>query len=236
MSPARLDAELLDQGASGVAIDLERLGLAARPVEREHELPAKPFAQRVKGRQPLELADRLTEAAEAQVGLDPVLERRQPELLQPGELRLKRWFEAEVVERRPPPQVERPVQGLGCGRGVLSRSALRHELLEAVEVEPARLNAQLIAGLAGDQGVRPDRLTQPGYGHLERLRSLPDPRFPPELVHEPVARDDLVRVKEQQRQKRPLPRAANRHRAIAVAYVEGAEDAEVHLGGSSART
>jgi hypothetical protein len=36
---ARLDPELLDQRAPGVAVDLERLSLATRPVEGEHQLP-----------------------------------------------------------------------------------------------------------------------------------------------------------------------------------------------------
>ena len=44
---ARLDAELFDEQAPGLAIDLERFGLPSRAVERLHERPAKPLAERV---------------------------------------------------------------------------------------------------------------------------------------------------------------------------------------------
>src|SRR5262249_57763871 len=53
---ARLDAELVDECAPGVEIRLERLGLAARAVERQHQLAAQPFAERVLPDEGLELA------------------------------------------------------------------------------------------------------------------------------------------------------------------------------------
>ena len=46
---ARLEAELVRQLASRDAVDVERLRLAAGPVEREHELRAQALAQRVRG-------------------------------------------------------------------------------------------------------------------------------------------------------------------------------------------
>ena len=71
----RVDAELLDQGAPRLLVGLERLGLPARPVQREHQLTAQPLAQRVLRDETLELAHELRVAAEREVGLDPLLER-----------------------------------------------------------------------------------------------------------------------------------------------------------------
>ena len=73
---AGIDAELLDERLARGAVGGERVGLAARAVEREHELRARPFAQRLGGDERLELGDELGVAPERKVGLDPLLERR----------------------------------------------------------------------------------------------------------------------------------------------------------------
>ena len=52
---ARLDAELVEQRAPRVVERRERVGLAARPVERRHQLHAQPLAQRVERHRGLEL-------------------------------------------------------------------------------------------------------------------------------------------------------------------------------------
>ena len=57
-------------------VDLQRLGLARRAVEREHQLAAQPLAQRVLGDQRLQLADQVRVPAGGEVGVDALLERR----------------------------------------------------------------------------------------------------------------------------------------------------------------
>ena len=52
----RLDPEALDERLPGRAVDLERLGLPAGAVEREHQLAAQPLAQRMLRDEGLELA------------------------------------------------------------------------------------------------------------------------------------------------------------------------------------
>ena len=54
---ARLDAQLVDEPISSLLVDLERLHLAARAIEREHQLPARGLAQRVLAHERLELPD-----------------------------------------------------------------------------------------------------------------------------------------------------------------------------------
>src|SRR5205085_11667130 len=50
---ARLETELLAQRSPRPLVRLERIGLPARPVEREHQLAAKTLAQRVLAHEPL---------------------------------------------------------------------------------------------------------------------------------------------------------------------------------------
>ena len=81
-----LDSELLHQaGASGL-IRLERVSLAARAVQGQHELAAQSLAQRVLAGEALQLADELVMVAQHQIELDPLLERRQPRLFETGDL------------------------------------------------------------------------------------------------------------------------------------------------------
>jgi hypothetical protein len=75
---AGLDPELVDQHTPGVVIDLERFGLPARAVEREHQVAAKPFAKRMLVGEGLELSDQVAVTACFELRLDPVLERREP--------------------------------------------------------------------------------------------------------------------------------------------------------------
>ena len=103
----RVDAELLDQRAPRLLVGLERLGLSARPVQREHQLTAQPLAQRVLRDETLELADELRMAAEREIGLDPLLERREAKLLEADDRGLGELLVGEVRQRRAAPERER---------------------------------------------------------------------------------------------------------------------------------
>ena len=61
----RLDAQLVGEGPAAGGVALERLGLAAAPVQREHELAAEPLAQRMLVDERLELAHELGATARA---------------------------------------------------------------------------------------------------------------------------------------------------------------------------
>ena len=103
----RLDAEALDQRVPRRAVGLERLGLPSGAVQREHLLPAEALAQRVLGDEGLELGDERRMPAEREVGVDPLLERREAQLLEPLAGRGGERLVGEVGERRPAPEVER---------------------------------------------------------------------------------------------------------------------------------
>src|SRR5204862_141467 len=86
---AQAGLELLVQRPACALVDRERIGLAARAVERQHQLAAGPLAERLLGDEPLELADELHVTAESELGVDAVLLRRQAQLLQPQRLELR---------------------------------------------------------------------------------------------------------------------------------------------------
>ena len=104
---ARLEPQLVDQRRAGAAVGVERVGLAARAVEGEHEVGVQALAVRVLGDQRLQLGDRVAVAAEREVELQPVLERGQPHAVEPRALGLRR---GRAARRRPAP-------GRGTGRG-----------------------------------------------------------------------------------------------------------------------
>ena len=99
----RLDAELLRPDTPRLPVQLERLDLAGRPVQGQHQLRAQALSQRLLVDEPLELADELGVLAERQVGLDALLETREAGFLEAGRLGLGERLVREVGERRPAP-------------------------------------------------------------------------------------------------------------------------------------
>ncbi len=92
---------------------MQRLGLAVGAVEGEHELAPEPLPQRMPSDERLQLADELSVAAEREVGLDALFERRQLQLVQARDLALCERLVGEVGQGRAPPEGERPAQLLG---------------------------------------------------------------------------------------------------------------------------
>ena len=72
---ARIEAEILREGLAGFAIDLERVGLAAAAVEREHPLLEEPLAIRLLGRERFELGDDGVVSAAGELRVVAKLER-----------------------------------------------------------------------------------------------------------------------------------------------------------------
>ncbi len=228
-----VDAELVVQRAAGVVERRERVRLAAGVVEREHQLRAEPLAQRMAGDLRLELADQLGAAAEREVGLDPVLERRQPLLLEPRDLRLRERLVGQVGQRRAAPHRKGLPQPFGRGRrvaGVERGAAAGSQRLEAVRVELAGRHPQHIAARLRSQGRRPvaERPANLQHGVLQRLGRGRRRRPAPERVDQPLGRDDLVAVDQQQREQRALPPAGERERRGSVAQLQRTEDPVVH--------
>src|SRR5207344_1051574 len=101
--------ELVEERRARRSVRLEGFRLATRAIEREHQLRAEGLAQRVLGDQRLQLPHELGRATGREVGLDPLLDRRDVLLLEPGGLER----ELAVAERIAAPETQRLAQQLG---------------------------------------------------------------------------------------------------------------------------
>jgi hypothetical protein len=139
---------------AGVSVDVECFRLPPGSVEGKHQLAAKAFAQGVPPDELRELLDDVVMATEGEVSLEPLLERRQVQLLEPGDLLLGERVIGELDERRAAPERQsipqcfrRPV---GIARYERFAAGIE-QASKAVEVELALLDAEQVAVAAGQQ-------------------------------------------------------------------------------------
>ena len=102
----RLDPKLLRESSPRVLIGAERIGLPARPEEREHQLRARPLPKRLLRDQLLELADQRVMPTERELRFDPQLNRAGPELFESSPLRALRWLGVEIGHRFAAPETQ----------------------------------------------------------------------------------------------------------------------------------
>src|SRR5215218_8843421 len=97
--------------------------------------------------EPPELGDEVGMAAERQVGLDPLLERAQAQLLEPADLFASEVLIGEVGERRTAPEGERLAQNLRRRLRIFRPKvpSAAEELLEAIHIALAGIQAKQIA-------------------------------------------------------------------------------------------
>ena len=196
---AGLQPEALRQLAPRITVGTEGLGLAGRAVEREHQLAAQALPERVVADKSLQLTHEPRVAPAGKIGIDPPLERRQAQLLEPSHVGLGEGLVGQVGERGSAPERERVAQLLRRAERIV-RARLRHEPLEAGEVELGRLDVQNVPRCPRGEPSVPERLAQPGHVDLDALGGRRWRRLPPELVDQPLRGDDLVGVQQEDRQ------------------------------------
>ncbi|HET7044980.1 MAG TPA: hypothetical protein VFI37_09040 [Gaiellaceae bacterium] len=147
----RLEAELLDEEPASLRVHCERIRLASRAVEREHQVLAQALPHRALRDQSLEIGDERHVVACGKLRLEPLLERREAQLLEPHDLALREALVRDVLERRPAPECECVPER--CGR--LPRPPLaaqppplRARGVEAVEVDLLRSRLEQVPGTA----------------------------------------------------------------------------------------
>jgi len=104
-----------------------------------------------------ELHDRVPVPPQRQVRIDPRLQRGQAQLIEPGDVALEALLEREVRERRPAPERERVLENpsrIGGPAGGQRRSALVDRRLEALRVDGAGRDPQLVARRPGHEQAR----------------------------------------------------------------------------------
>ena len=216
-SGAGLDAESVDERRARRLVRLERLGLAARPVQREHQLGAEVLAERMLPHERLQLADQLRVPSVREVELDPLLEAREAELLQTGDLGLGEALVGEVRERISAPQLER-----------LPRLSAVAQELEAGEIELVRLEPQQVSARLRLEALPSEHLPQLRDVDLQRLSRRLRRLLVPEGLDQPLLRDHAVRVHCEHGERGTLLGAAEVERPPVVEHFERAEDAEIH--------
>ena len=189
----------------------ERVRLPARPVEREHELAARPLAERLRLHERLELGDELGVAAEREIGVDSLLEHDGAQLLESRDLGLRERLVREVGQRRATPELERLAKGTGRRTGIARaerRPPLVREPREAVDVHALRLELEDVARRPRHELLGAQSLAELGDVHLDGvrrgLRRLPRPQ----CLDEPVDGHDATWLQREHREQRARLRAA----------------------------
>ena len=222
----------------------ERLRLPAGTVEREHQLGPETFPERVVGDQDLQLGDQFGPASEGEIGFDAGLDGHQPQLFEPDDLRLGEGLIGEVDQGAATPKVERLVKQRRRHAGVPGGERLGPapgEALEATRVELVGLELQHVAGGSRAHDVASERLADLRDVDPHRLQTRGRRPVTPELRDEAVARDDSIAVQQQDRQRRPLLAAAQRHDPAIVDRLQRPQDPKLHdershLSGPACRT
>jgi hypothetical protein len=206
---------------------LHRLRLPAGAIEREHQPAVRALAERVLVKEPPQLDHGRLVLAQLEFRVHQGLDRRHPQLLEPLRGREGERLVRDVGERRAAPEPERlPEQP--CRPPRLGRRRLRGQSLEAGEVEPVGRERQHVAGRPRlDRRRRAER--PPQLRHLPLHLRHRCHRRPSrvELVGEPLDRHDAIGVQQQDRERRPLPRPAERHLPAVGGHLERTEDAEL---------
>jgi hypothetical protein len=139
-----LEAEFFDENRARGPESLERVGLASRTIERQHELGSKPLAVGVLGCERLKLRHELVVAMQRDVRVDSSFDREETELVDPFALD---WDERSVLhvgQWNPAMQVECLSQRRGGATRVLRPGAF-DQPGEAIEVELVRVELESVA-------------------------------------------------------------------------------------------
>ena len=153
-----VDAELLDQRPASALERVQRVGLPAAAVQREHQLAAQALAKRVLRDERLELRHQLVMAAERQLSVDAIFDRRETELLEPGDLALRERLVSQLGQRLPAPERKRLAQAGRPLLRIVALSRLGDQRLEPRDVDLAGRDPQEIAGRARPDPIGADQL------------------------------------------------------------------------------
>ena len=100
---ARLQPELVPESGACPLVGAQRVGLAARAVQSQHEQPPQPLTERMLGHSGFPRADRLPVPAAGDLRFEPELDGDGPQLVEAADLGLRERLGGDVGQRLSPP-------------------------------------------------------------------------------------------------------------------------------------
>ena len=222
----RVDAEFLGEHVPAVGEDAQRLGVPPAAVQRDHQQPAHPLAQRMVRDQGGQVGHDLFVAAQREQDVGPFLGGARAQLGEPHPLGLRERA-GHAGERDAAPEPERALQRVDRGDRIPVLAQLPgpgHLLLEGDRVGLARHQVQDVAGPGGDQHAarpagRPGRLddaAQPGHVGVDAALGAGGRILPPDRVDELAAGDHPVGAHGEDAEHGLLPGLAHPQLLMAV--------------------
>jgi hypothetical protein len=216
-----LERELVGKETAALLVHVQRVGLPARAVEREHQLAAQALAERIRRHQLLQLRYDLGVSAELELRLDALLQRAEPQLLEALGLGAREVLVAKVGKRLAAEERERAPQKLGPRVRVRLPPGLRHQRVETAEVAVLRPQAKRVSRWARLDRLRSEQLPERRHVPVQRLRHRLRRLRPPQGLDQLVCTDHLAPAQQQQREQRPLLRPGRRQVAPVFDDLEG---------------
>ena len=224
---ARLETEILGQLSPGVLVNAKRFWLPAGAVQREHQLAPGALSQRMCDDERFQLRKDGSVPTERELGLEFLLERAQPQLVEAGDLGLREVVVGEVGEGLSPPKLERVPKHRICSFRIADHeapSSLIEQTPEPVGVELVGVDEQEVAtagrsqARAGPVTVRcAERAPQARDLNLNALDRGGRRLFSPERVDQAVDRDHLIGPKQEKGNDDSLLATAQIDRGAVVA-------------------
>ena len=212
----RIDAQLVVRAPGARLVEgLQRLGLAAAAVQRDHQQAAHPLAQRVLRDQRGELGYGLLVAAQVEQHLGALFGGGRPQLGEadplgrgerprhPGERRSVPFAERGLQRRDRPVQVARDAQTAAVLQAPLENDGVDLPGVQAQHVTGAGRGQDLAGPPAG--AARLQHPAQPGHVGVHAALGTGRGLLPPHGVDELIAGDDPVRPHGQHAQNGLLP-------------------------------
>ncbi|GAA3667902.1 hypothetical protein GCM10022267_63110 [Lentzea roselyniae] len=147
-----IDPQLVGQQPAGAVVQLQRVRLPVRPVQREHQLLDQLLAERVRGHQRGQLGDHLLVLAQFQLQREALLRDGDPPFVESLGLH-PQHLAVQARQRRAPPQRESGAQQpdrLGGFHGLRGR----HVPFEGEDVERRGTQRDPVAGTVRDDQAR----------------------------------------------------------------------------------
>ena len=225
----RIEAEFVEEVASGAVERAQRIRLAARAVQREHQLCGEPLLQRVLVDRALQLPHRRGVAAEREHRVEPARERRDADLVEPYGRGRGPFGVDHVGQRRPAPPrggtIELFQRAERIARGELLGTV--HAALVGDRVELVRQEVEHVAGPVPTEPPRvAERATQARHVAVQRRLDRQARVGTPDVVDESIDRDEMTLGEREPGEHRSLSWTADPDR-LAVAFERRrAEDAQ----------